>query len=128
VKRVLSWMLAAAALGGLAARAHAELIEIQWDAGQQFQRTVELAPGKFVEVCGKLRAPSTVDWRFESTGKLDFNVHYHEGKEVRFPARQDGVAKLSGQLVVQSDQDYCWMWTSKGAKPASLTLELKKTG
>ncbi|HET7868416.1 MAG TPA: hypothetical protein VFL86_28730 [Burkholderiaceae bacterium] len=119
--------MAAVSLGGMATCARAELVEIQWDANQAFHQTANLAPGKFIEVCGKLSASSVVDWQFHAAAPLNFNVHFHEGKEVRFPAKQDGVAKQSGQLVATSDQDYCWMWTNKGTKPSALAVELKRT-
>ena len=40
---------------------------------------------------------------------MDFNVHYHEGKDVRFPAKRAQVSKADGTLDVSVDQDYCWM-------------------
>jgi hypothetical protein len=106
--------------------AQAELIEMVWDGEQRFSRQVELAPARFVEVCGKLSANEAVAWQFEATGSLDFNVHYHQGKEVRFPAKQEGVARLQGELEVDVDQNYCWMWTNKTRTPVRLSLALKK--
>lgn len=106
--------------------ANAELIDVTWDAQQQFSRNQEVAPTQFIELCGKLTAATTVAWQFEANEMLNFNVHYHEGKEVRFPAKQDGVAKLQGELKVERDQDYCWMWTNKGQRSATLSVTLKK--
>ena len=59
---------------------------------------------------------------------MDFNVHYHEGKDVRFPAKRAQVSKADGTLDVSVDQDYCWMWANKGETPASLVLHLDKGG
>jgi hypothetical protein len=67
-----------------------------------------------------------VAWQFEASEALNFNVHYHEGKDVRFPAKQDGVTTLRGELKVERDHDYCWMWTNKGKRAATLTVLLKK--
>lgn len=106
--------------------AQAEIIQIVWDGERQFSRQLELAPAKFVEVCGKLATDDAVAWQFDATGALNFNVHYHQGKEVRFPAKHDGVARLQGELNVDVDQDYCWMWTNKAKTPARLSLALKK--
>ena len=85
-----------------------------------------MAPGKFAEWCGKLQRDDKVQWQFEASAPLNFNVHYHEGKEVRFPAKQDSVAKADGRLDVALDQDYCWMWTNKSATPVSLKARLQK--
>jgi len=126
MKRFAPGTATAFSLAALSFAASAEVIDIAWDAQQVFSRKVEVAPAKFVEVCGKLAAPTKVAWEFEASAALNFNVHYHEGKDVRFPAKQDGTAKLQGELKVDHDQDYCWMWTNKGKTPVSLTFSFKK--
>jgi hypothetical protein len=67
-----------------------------------------------------------VAWRFEASGPLDFNIHYHEGQAVRYPAREDAAAGSSGTLQAALDQDYCWMWTNKARHPVSLRLALER--
>ena len=83
-----------------------------------------VAPGKFAEVCGKLNPPADVQWQFSANVPLTFNIHYHEGKAVKFPAKQDGVAEGSGKLGVKIQQDYCWMWTNKSIKESTLRVTL----
>jgi hypothetical protein len=87
-----------------------------------------VAPGKFAEVCGKLLRNDRVAWRFEASGPLDFNIHYHEGKAVRYPAREQAAAKSSGRLRAALDQDYCWMWTNRSGNPVELGLTLDRDG
>ena len=108
-----------------AASARAEIIDIAWGP-EGFQRITAVAPGKFAEVCGPLRKGQSVRWSFESDAALDFNIHYHQGKKVVFPAKQDAVAKSGGTLVVALDQDYCWMWTNKSGAEVKLALTLKR--
>lgn len=117
---------AAMALAVMCTATKAEVVDITWDAQQQFGRRLEVAPARFVELCGQLTGPATVAWQFEASEVLNFNVHYHEGKDVRFPARQDGVSTLQGELKVERDQDYCWMWTNKSRRAATLSVTLKK--
>jgi hypothetical protein len=57
---------------------------------------------------------------------VDFNIHYHVGKDVVFPAKQAQVAAGRDVLRVAAAQDYCWMWTNKGTQPVSLTVELAR--
>jgi hypothetical protein len=57
---------------------------------------------------------------------MNFNVHYHEGKEVRFPAKEDNSRKSQGTLDVTSGQDYCWMWSNKAKEPAELSVNLSR--
>jgi Cu/Ag efflux protein CusF len=108
------------------AAASPELIDIQWDSAGQFSQPLNVAPARFVEVCGKLAKGQLITWSFEGAIPLSFNIHYHEGQNVSFPAKQDGVASLNGTLTVPVDQEYCWMWENKAASPASIALRLKR--
>jgi hypothetical protein len=104
----------------------AEIVDISWSGDGRFERRLAVAPGKFAEVCGKLAKAQSVAWRFDASGPLNFNIHYHEGKDVRYPERRDALASASGQLRVALDQDYCWMWTNKTGQPVALQLLLTR--
>jgi hypothetical protein len=106
--------------------AHAQVVDIAWDAQGKFKRELHADPGKFVELCGKLRSGAKVEWRFDGDGLTNFNIHYHEGNSVQFPSREDGVRTSKGTLGVKSDQDYCWMWSNKTPAPVSVRVELIK--
>ncbi|NRF71199.1 hypothetical protein HLB44_29820 [Aquincola sp. S2] len=113
-------------LGSASGTALAEIIDIGWDANGRFERTTTVAPGKFAEVCGPLRKGKAIEWAFDADAALDFNIHYHQGKKVVFPAKQDAVVKRNGKLAVKRDQDYCWMWTNKSSSDVALRLTLKQ--
>lgn len=120
-------LLAALLLAALG-NAHAageSLVEIQWNPNGVFQHSVDLAPGKFLEVCGKLAKGQVIRWQFESAAELDFNIHYHQGKDVVFPSKLGKVKLAKEALSVPIDQDYCWMWSNKGQSAASLRLQLQ---
>ena len=106
----------------------ADLVPFEWSAEGQFAKELTVPASKLVEVCGKLPARTQVKWAFEAGGPLDFNIHYHEGKKVVFPARKNRAAKGSGTLKANVDQDYCWMWTNKGSTDLNMKLELKRAG
>lgn len=120
----ISVALSLAILCSTAARA--DIIDIAWNEQGRFERRVSVAPGKFAEVCGKLSRADSVAWRFEASGPLNFNIHYHEGKDVRYPERRDALAGASGRLQVVLDQDYCWMWTNKSGQAVDLKLLLTR--
>lgn len=107
--------------------AEPELVPIQWTTEGSFVHETSVPPSKFVEVCGKLTAGTKVAWRFDATAPLSFNIHFHEGKKVQFPAKKDRVAKANGTMNIKLDQDYCWMWTNKGSGDAALKLELRRS-
>ena len=104
----------------------AELIDIEWGAAGTFSRTVVVPPAKFAEVCGALAPGESVRWSFASDRPLDFNVHYHVAKEVRYPAKRDAVAAFHGRLDVSERQTYCWMWSNRAASEARLQLTLAR--
>lgn len=104
----------------------AEAVDIAWDTAGRFERTMDVAPGKPVEVCGKLPARVKVRWDYRAAAPLDFNVHYHVGKTVVFPARRTAIATARGTLDTKIEQDYCWMWTNRSTGPAALTVKFQR--
>jgi hypothetical protein len=110
---------AAAALSAIASPAVADVAEVRWSPAGEAAQAFTVAPGKFAEWCGKLQR-GDVKWSYEAAAPLEFNVHYHEGKNVHYPAKMDGAAKAQGTLGVGVDQDYCWMWTNKTNAPVTL--------
>ncbi len=110
----------------LSAVSHAEIVDVKWDATGKFERTQSIAPGKFVEICENLPKGSAVKWEFKASAPVNFNVHFHQGKEVSFPEKQDGVSELQGTLVTPSKEDYCWMWTNKGEAASNIHVLLTK--
>jgi len=120
----ISLALILAVLCSTAARA--DIIDIAWNEQGRFERRVSVAPGKFAEVCGKLARADSVAWRFDASGPLNLNIHYHEGKDVRYPERRDALAGASGRLQVALDQDYCWMWTNKSGQAVDLNVLLTR--
>lgn len=127
--RAITKMAMTIALSALAlsSTSQAELIDVKWNAQGRFDRTQSIAPGKFVEICENLAKDSVVAWQFKASAPLNFNVHFHQGKQVAFAEKQDGVYELQGKLTAQSNEDYCWMWTNKGSGAASLTIALSRS-
>ncbi|TDP64095.1 hypothetical protein [Roseateles toxinivorans] len=119
--------LICAGLGLLAlGTAHAELVDIRWNDAGRFEYQAQIAPAKFAEVCGKLGKGQRVDWSFRAERPTQFNIHYHESKQVVYPAKVDGASAAEGQLNPALDQDFCWMWSNKTDKPIALTLTLQR--
>lgn len=120
-----AWAAAAGALL-LALPARAQVIDIAWAADGTFEQNVSVAPGRFAEFCGALNPGQSVEWGFKASRGLNFNIHFHEGQEVRTPARADGRREAQGTLAVDSAHEYCWMWSNKSAAVARLRVHLRK--
>lgn len=117
--------LALLAVSGVAL-ASSHIVDIAWSPDGRFAHQAQIAAGKFVEVCGKLAVGEGVRWNFATAAPVDFNIHYHVGKEAVFPAKHSQVSSGRDTLNVKVAQDYCWMWTNKGSAPVSLTVDLAR--
>mgnify|MGYP003385898491 CR=1 FL=1 len=106
--------------------AHADIVELTWTGGA-FSHRAKIAPKKFLEVCGKLKAGDGVAWKFSGTVPTDFNIHYHVGKDVTYPENRKDIADAGGTLAAPLDQDYCWMWTNRSAQAVDIDINLSQT-
>ena len=109
--------------------ASAEIVEIKWADGV-FTHKASIAPKKFLEVCGKQKKGDSVTWKFKASAPMDFNIHYHVGKDVSYPEKRADIASANGTLSAPLDQDYCWMWSNRSAQAVDIdvSLDLIKTG
>lgn len=124
---IFSAALAALALSMLSWDARAELVTLRFTEGNFVHQSV-IAPGKFLEVCGKLKKDQKIAWRFTGSAPTDFNIHYHVGKDVVYPEQRKAVGDADGALTVPLDQDFCWMWSNKSPQPVQVDVQLKEAG
>jgi hypothetical protein len=115
-------LLCCLAACGLLVPARAEIVDLKFDASGRFERQLVLKPRGFVEVCGALAAGQAVHWSFQADAALDFNIHYHQGKDVHYPAKMGATREAKGELQADSAQDYCWMWAAPGAATLRVAL------
>ena len=76
------------------------------------------------EECFKLNEGDRLDFGFESTEPVDFNIHYHEGHAVVMPISRDKSRSDSGMYVARIAQDYCLMWET-GAAGAMIDYQMQ---
>jgi len=115
MKRLLLVLLASAlpAIG-------ADAPKTQW---KKLDTTLE--PRKMLEFCDKLAAGEKRRFHWKSSAAVDFNIHYHEGTEVFYPVKRDGMRTDGGTFAAKIAQDYCWMWTARD-KPVKLEGKIEK--
>ena len=56
----------------------------------------------------------------------NIDIHYHEGKQVVFPAKHDVAVDAQGKLDVSLGQDDGWMWANKANTLVRIQLLLQK--
>ena len=77
--------------------------------------TVSLEAGKVHEECQRLEAGEKRRYHWKSSAPVDFNIHYHQGPEVFYPVKRDGMRGDGGTFTAKTAQEYCWMWTAREA-------------
>lgn len=80
----------------------------------------EIAQGRFAEHCLRLDAGEAIRWRFTASEPMDFNIHFHRGKAVLQPVRREAAERASGTFRAQAADDYCLMWSNRGAAAAGV--------
>jgi len=81
--------------------------------------SVKLEPKAMHEECVKLQAGEKRKYYWKADNAVDFNIHYHDGPEVFYPVKRDGMRGDGGSFAAKIGQDYCWMWTARD-KPVKL--------
>jgi hypothetical protein len=92
-------------------------------SGRTFK--VVIAPNSVHEECVTMKAGERRAYEWTSNHPLDFNVHYHHGKDISFPVKKDNVSADKGTFEAKSAEGYCWMWT---VGKAVTTIEAKIAG
>jgi hypothetical protein len=85
-----------------------------------------LPPYESHEECVALAPGDRLQYRFESTAPLAFNIHYHEGKAVVMPVTRERVSADEGTFAPLVAQDYCLMWEA-GAQGTTIAYTLHLT-
>lgn len=60
-------------------------------------------------------AGEAVAYRFEASAPLDFNIHFHRGKDVEYPVKIERTPRHDAAFSAPSAETFCWMWTSRSA-------------
>jgi hypothetical protein len=71
-----------------------------------------ITPYAIHEECVHLARGDRIDWRYESSAPLAFNIHYHEDNAVLSPVVRDESTADSGTFEARVTRDYCLTWES----------------
>lgn len=86
----------------------------------------EIPPGKFIEVCANIAPGERYRWKFDASGKVRFDIHYHVDDLVGRPAAMENVQEGASVLEVRRKQDYCWTWQNPSNEPIQVNAEIGK--
>jgi len=74
-----------------------------------------LAPYGMHEKCVELKPGDRLDYTFDSTEPVDFNIHYHEGNAVAMPVVREKSRGDAGVFAPPLAHHYCLMWEAGAA-------------
>jgi hypothetical protein len=115
VKRRRAIILGAAIVAGCATTA-------QWPDAPLAVVGHPLPPYQFHEECVVLAVGDRLEFAFESTEPVLFNVHYRENRAVVMPITREGTRAAAGVLPIVIAQDYCATWE---AGPAGALIDYR---
>jgi hypothetical protein len=69
-----------------------------------------IAPYALHEACMDVAAGERIEYRFESTEPVHFDLHYRDGAATLMPIVRDGVREHAGIHPVREGRRYCLGW------------------
>jgi hypothetical protein len=87
-------------------------------------RAHPIPPYEWLEECLHLKPGDRVEFTFDSTEPVDFNIHYHEGSAVVMPVVRDKTRADAGVYAPSIAQGYCLTWEA-GAAGASIDYRIR---
>ena len=88
-------------------------------------KPVILKPGKPFEKCMVLDSGQKLEYRFESTAKVNFNLHYNKGDSMYYPVKLDRTTGESGLYEAKAREKYCFNWENRTDADVELTYSYK---
>ncbi len=65
--------------------------------------------------CARLVPDDRLEYAFEATEPVNFDIRYREGVAVVAPIARESVRADAGVFIAQIDRDYCLVWEAGGA-------------
>ena len=84
------------------------------------KKSETIKPSGIHEDCMELVPGQIMDYSFEASKPVDFNLHCHEDSGVSYEISKDRVSEDKGTFVCKKKQYYCLMWTNPGSEPVGL--------
>jgi len=88
-------------------------------------KPVTIKPGKIHEKCMVLNAAQTLEYQFNASAKVNFNLHYHKGEAVYYPLKTDRTLGETGSYEAQVREEFCLMWENKTSADVMLNYSYK---
>jgi hypothetical protein len=88
-----------------------------------FSHTIR--PRQIAEECFKLPAGETIGYAFDATLPVDFNIHFHRGKEVEYPVKGEQVREAADHFTAPVTEVFCLMWSNRTLQMVTVKGQLR---
>ncbi|UCD34180.1 MAG: hypothetical protein JSU90_07710 [Nitrospiraceae bacterium] len=104
------------------------------EAGTMVQDRFTVKPSGSYEECIALRPGQTVEYDFNASSFVNFNIHYHGEKDLYYPVTNEGVMMGRGMVdpsthsyFTPEQEYYCLMWENRGIEPVEISYRCTMT-
>ena len=88
-------------------------------------KPVILKPGKSHEKCMVLDSHQKLEYQFEASAKINFNLHYDKGDSMYYPVKLDRTKGESGMYEAKSREKYCLAWENRSDADVELNFTFR---
>lgn len=88
-------------------------------------KPVILKPGKPFAKCMVLDSGQKLEYRFEASAKVNFNLHYNKGESDYYPVKLDRTTGESGMYESRAREKYCFNWENRTDSDVELNYSYK---
>jgi hypothetical protein len=81
---------------------------------------IEIKPSDVHEKCLKLSPGKVMDYSFEASNTLAFNLHYHLIEKTVFHVKEETAERKEVFHPVKDQNVYCMEWRNNGVEPVLL--------
>ena len=99
------------------------------DGSMSMSDTVKIKPSRSYEDCVELLPGQIMNYSFNASNFVNFNIHYHTEKELYYPVKKKGVMMGKGSLDIQeldyysTEQEFfCVMWDNLNPEPVQVSF------
>jgi len=110
LKIVFFSFIIASVLGCASQKAHHHAAHMHHEYTEKIKEAIK--PLGMHEDCMELMPNQMLDYSFESSNSLNFNIHYHDDSEIIYLVIADNTFKEHGSFCPEKQQYYCLMWTN----------------
>ncbi len=88
-------------------------------------KPVTIKSGKSFEKCVVLNAAQTLEYDFNSSAKINFNLHYRKGDAIYYPVKEDRVNRIDSSYETSVREEFCLGWENKTNADVELTYSYR---